>query len=160
MNAWVKTLIVLLVVGAIGYGSWQWYARGKAASSSSFKTTEVKRGDLVATISATGTVEPEEVIDVGAQVAGQILVFGKDPSGKTVDYGSEVEEGTILAQIDDSLYKSDVDEATATLEQSKANLARAQADLGQFKAKLDQATHDWDRAKAIGPASDALSKTD
>ena len=90
MNAWVKTLIVLLLAGAVGYGSWQWYARGKAANATSFKTAEVKRGDLVATISATGTVEPEEVIDVGAQVAGQILSFGADPKGKTVDYGTYI----------------------------------------------------------------------
>ena len=47
--------------------------------------------------------EPEEVIDVGAQVAGQILSFGKDADGKTVDYGSHVREGTVLARIDDWL---------------------------------------------------------
>ena len=39
------------------------------------------------TIGATGTLEPEEVVDVGAQVAGQILEFGKDDSGKAVSSG-------------------------------------------------------------------------
>ena len=48
----------------------------------------VIRGDLEAVISATGTVEPEEVIDVGAQVAGKIIAFGKDKNGKPIDYGS------------------------------------------------------------------------
>ena len=38
-------------------------------------------------INATGTVEPEEVVDVGAQVAGRIVEFGKDTqTGKTIDY--------------------------------------------------------------------------
>jgi HlyD family secretion protein len=119
----------------------------------------VRRGDLVATISATGTVEPEEVINVGAQVAGQILAFGKDPKGKTIDYGSEVEEGTVLARIDDSLYQADVDQANAALDQANAQVARAKADLSQMQAKLDQATRDWNRAQKLGP-SDALSQID
>src|SRR5881392_412397 len=100
----LKNLAILLIVAAVAGGGYWWYAHGRNATSMSYRTADVKRGDLVATISATGTVEPEEVIDVGAQVAGQIPVFAKDPAGKTVDYGSEVEEGTILAQIDDSLY--------------------------------------------------------
>jgi HlyD family secretion protein len=112
----------------------------------------------LATISATGTVEPEEVVDIGAQVAGQINVFGKDKDGKTVDYGSAVEEGTVLAQIDDSLYATDVALGTAQLEQAKAGVIRAQADLEQMKAKLNQAQRDWDRAQKLGP-SEALAQT-
>jgi len=46
-------------------------------------------------ISATGTVEPEEVIDIGAQIAGQNIEFGRGKNGKTIDYGSVVEAGTI-----------------------------------------------------------------
>jgi HlyD family secretion protein len=125
----------------------------------SFRTFAVNRGDLQATISATGTVEPEEVIDVGAQVAGRIVAFGKDVSGKTIDYGSMVEEGTILAQIDDALYAADAAQARAQLEQARAGVLRAEADLGQFQAKLYQAERDWGRARKLGP-SDALSQSD
>jgi HlyD family secretion protein len=118
----------------------------------------VKKGDLAATINATGTLEPEEVIDVGAQVAGRIASFGLDKKGKTIDYGSAVEAGTVLANIDDALYLSDVDQAKADLAQAKANLARSEADLGQLNAKLVQAQADWKRAQDLGP-SDALSKS-
>jgi len=117
-----------------------------------FITGKVTRGDLTAAISATGTVEPEEVIDVGAQVAGRIVSFGRDKNGKTVDYGSEVEAGTVLAQIDDALYSAEVDQA-------RAGYARAGADLEQLKAKLYQAERDWERAQKLGP-SDALSQAD
>ena len=117
-----------------------------------FTTAAVTRGDLTAAISATGTVEPEEVIDVGAQVAGRIVSFGKDKNGKTVDYGSEVEAGTVLVQIDDALY-------SAEAEQARAGHDRARADLEQLKAKLYQAERDWERAQKLGP-SDALSQTD
>ena len=118
----------------------------------------VKKGDLLASISATGTVEPEEVVDVGAQVAGQINSFGKDKNGKTIDYGSVVEEGTILAQIDDSLYAADVALANAQLQQAKAGVQRTEADLGQLKARLFQAKRDWDRAQKLGP-SEALAQS-
>jgi len=124
-----------------------------------FRTAPVKRGDLQATISATGTVEPEEVIDIGAQVAGRIVSFGKDKNGKAVDYGSVVEAGMVLARIDDALYAADVESAKATLGQAQAALQRSEADLGQLKAKLFQAERDWARAKKLGP-SDALSQAD
>ena len=120
--------------------------------AASFSTASVTRGDLTAAISATGTVEPEDVIDVGAQVAGRIVFFGKDKNGKEIDYGSEVEDGTVLAQIDDALYAADA-------EQARASAIRAQADLGQMRAKLYQAERDWERAKKLGP-SDALSQSD
>ena len=116
-----------------------------------FRTADISRGNLFVAISATGTVEPEEVIDVGAQIAGQILAFGKDKSGKPVDYGSEIEAGSVLAQIDESLYQSDVALA-------EAQLARAKADQQQSTAKLFQAERDWKRAEDLGP-SEALSKS-
>ena len=146
-------LVVLLFTGAL----WFWY--GDHGGSDGFRTAPVTRGDLQAVISATGTVEPEEVVDVGAQVAGKIVAFGKDKDGKTVDYGSVVEAGTVLAQIDDALYAADVANAKAQLEQSKANVQRAESELGQLKAKLYQAERDWMRAQKLGP-SDALSQAD
>jgi HlyD family secretion protein len=147
-------VIVLVVLGIVTV----LYLRSSGGKSVVFRTVPVKRGDLLATISATGTVEPEEVVDVGAQVAGQINSFGKDKNGKTIDYGSVVEEGTILAQIDDSLYAADVALANAQLQQARAGVKRAEADLGQMKAKLEQARRDWNRAQKLGP-SEALAQS-
>ncbi|MBP9839352.1 MAG: efflux RND transporter periplasmic adaptor subunit [Proteobacteria bacterium] len=118
---------------------------------SSYKFANVKRGDIFVGISATGTVQPEETIDVGAQVAGLILSLGTDSRGKQIDYGSEVEEGGVLAQIDESLYRSDYQQAQAQLQRAKANLQLMQA-------KLVQADNDWKRAQKLG-VSDALSST-
>ena len=137
--------------------TWLWY--GSGGGGGSFRTTAVTRGDLLATISATGTVEPEEVVDIGAQVAGRIVNFGKDKSGKAVDYGSVVEAGMVLARIDDAIYAAEVSQAKAAVAQARANVKRSEADLGQLKARLFQAERDWGRAKKLGP-SDALSQSD
>ncbi|MDD2902342.1 MAG: efflux RND transporter periplasmic adaptor subunit [Syntrophales bacterium] len=150
----ILILPVLLVLVLI-----LWFLHDNHQSSTTFRTVPVTRGDLLATISATGTVEPEEVVDIGAQVAGKIVSFGKDKDGKTVDYGSRVEAGTVLAKIDDALYAADVSQTKAALAQAKANVQRAEADLGQLKAKLYQAERDWMRAQKLGP-SDALSQSD
>lgn len=131
-------------------------------SQPSWKMAKVDRGPIVMTISATGTVEPEEVVDIGAQVAGQVKNLGTDPRDpkKSVDYTTPVEEGTVLAQIDDSLYVSDVDQARATVEGSKASLQRSQADVNQLRAKLTQAERDWARAQQLKSQPGAITEQD
>ncbi|MCX7006934.1 MAG: efflux RND transporter periplasmic adaptor subunit, partial [Kiritimatiellaeota bacterium] len=95
---------------------------------------------------------------VGAQVAGQIIAFGKDKDRKPIDYGSRVEADMILAQIDDSLYSADAAQSAAQQQQAQAQLASAEANLEQSKAKFRQAERDWQRAQKIGP-SDALAQS-
>jgi len=152
-----KKSVLLLVVLVCVASAAAWQLGRRNTQTAAFQTARVSRGELLVTINATGTVEPEEVIDVGAQVAGQILTFGKDASGKPVDYGSVVEAGTVLARIDDSLYAADVAQATAQVQSSTAGVTRATADLEQLKAKLFQAERDWQRAQQLGP-SEALSQ--
>lgn len=115
-----------------------------------YRTEQVKRGDLLITVGATGTIEPEEVVDVGAQVMGRIKELGKDLRGKsdpkyadkTVDYGSPVEKGMVLAQIDPAIYKAQFDQATASLAQAQANVAQMQARVLQTEAE-------WQRAQKL-----------
>ena len=138
--------VTLIVVAALVIG-WAW--RGRNGHTLTLTTAELKHGDLTATISATGTIEPVEVIDVGAQVAGLIKAFGKDKSGNSIDYGSVVEENTVLANIDDSVYAADLALARAQVEQDQAGELSATASLQQLKAKLIQAEADWVRAQEL-----------
>jgi HlyD family secretion protein len=158
MRRKVGIIIMVVIVLAMisGFGVWSYWFKGKKAPA--FRSAPVKRGDLVATISATGTIEPEEVVNVGAQVAGLIRTFGKDNHGKFIDYGSVVDAGMVLAKIDDSLYAAAVDTAKAQFQQAEANKVSAEANILQMKAKLLQARQDWDRAQKLGP-SDALAQS-
>jgi HlyD family secretion protein len=160
------TIVLVLAVLAGGFGCWYYFYGSHPAAS--YRAAAVERGTLLATISATGTIQPEEVIDVGAQVQGMIQEFGRDPrdSRKSVDYGTEVEPGTVLAKIDDKLYKADADQAKAQLEQyktrveqAKANVKKAEADLEQAKAKEEQARLDFLRSERLRP-SGTLAQAD
>jgi hypothetical protein len=66
----------------------------------SFHTTVIQRGDVAATISVGGTLEPVMAVDVGAQMAGIIKSFGMDINGKPIGYGPVVEEWAVLEKID------------------------------------------------------------
>ena len=152
----VLFIVLGLLVLAGAAASWAWH--GRHSSKPLWRTGTVRRGDLTATITATGTVEPEEVVDVGAQVSGQFLEFGKDKNGKPVDYGSIVESNMLLAKIDPSLFKAAVDLDKAVVASDKAGEAQAAANLEQMKAKEVEAEADWNRAQKLGP-SEALAPT-
>ena len=94
------------------------------------------------TIEATGVTEPDELVDVGAQVSGIIMEFGKDMNGKVVDYSSPVKAGQMLAEIDKLPVQLDVQRAEASKAQAIAGIARAKADIQQAKAKHQQARLD------------------
>ena len=82
MRTLVKIAALLAIVTAAASGAVVWRLHGRDGQATSFRTAQVTRGDLVVTVSATGTIEPEEVVDVGAQAGGQIVSFGQDADGK------------------------------------------------------------------------------
>ena len=107
----------------------------------------------------------------------KIQSLGVDPrdAKRTIDYGSPVNVGTVLARIDDSLYQSDVEQAQAQVDsaqafaestaaqvlEAEANVERAEKDLLQMQAKLFQAERDWDRAQGLWKSSPgAISESD
>ena len=138
-----------------------------------FREAVVEREDFRLSMAGTGTLEPEEVVDVGAQVAGIIREFGRTAeSERPIDYGSVVEPGTVLARIDDALYREEVELAKADLIgaearkrqaesgvlQAQANLQRAKADLEQQKARQDQAGRDRQRAEQLYARNSAAAQ--
>ncbi len=137
-----RAFAVLLLLGVAG-GGVAYYARHTASDpAATYRLATIQRGDIAPTISATGTLEAEDFINVGAQVAGLIVSFGKDIQGKQIDYNSVVEKDAVLACIDPVPYQAAVAQAQAMLEKS-------QADLCQFEAKAEQTEHDLKRATAL-----------
>jgi HlyD family secretion protein len=137
MKQWTSAFLIL---GLAAAGT----ARGDEPKPKTWQTEVVKRGSLEAAVHAKGPLEPVAVIDVRAPVRGQILKFGADPNDpkKLVDYGTLVDQGTVLAQLDPRLHEVRVDRA-------RAGLKRARAQLVINKTKLRQAEREFQRAKAL-----------
>lgn len=231
-----RLLSLALLIG-IAVGGTAFYSKFYRSDSGQdqFRVEKVIRGDLQINVRATGTVEPEETVDIGAQVVGRIKELGKDPrgkpeksfaakpvdfetpvaketapdnsgpaiannsaapdakadaaakyrkkklspdsignsnsaaadksattptktkvhvatgsdtkydpafAGKSVDYGSPVVKGMVLAQIDPAVYKAQFDQANAALAQASARVLQAEAMLAQANAE-------WERAKVL-----------
>ena len=150
MKKLVKILIVIVILAAAATAAWMFFKKPvKETPAISLRTEKITVDNVRRTISATGTVEPEELINVGAQVNGKIMSFGKDANGKTVDYGSKVTKGMILAQIDDVTYKADLQEREAQLEQANASIISAEAAITEANANEKLATANWERAQKL-----------
>ena len=97
-------------------------------------TAQVSKGDVVATVAATGTLEPVDTVEVGSQVSGTIQTL-------TADFNSPVRQGQVIATLDPALIDSQIAQAAATVRRLEADLDRARiesVDAGQKLARARQ----------------------
>lgn len=87
-----------------------------------YTTESVTRGDIENLVTATGTLQPQDYVDVGAQVSGQLKKLH-------VEVGSEVKAGDLLADIDATVYAAKVDATRAQLRNQQAQLQEREAQL-------------------------------
>lgn len=155
-----KTILILVILGIIVYAAMHILKSYKPQEQQIvFKSESVVRQNIIRSIAATGTVEPEELVNVGAQVNGKIMSFGKDSEGKTIDFGSKVKTGMVLAQIDDVTYKAELQEVQASKQKAEASIKSSEANIEQTNAKLKLATANWERAQTLYNQK-AMTKTD
>ncbi len=150
--AFTVTVFFSLTVGAMRSGtlpaekSDKSPAKPPAVEPEPPKTAKIERGDLLCTINAVGVVKPEELVEVGAQVTGQIRSFGRDSKepDKFINYGSIVHKGDLLARIDPTIYQARVDYAKATIDVAKSSLEKLLVRCAHLK-------QDWLRVKELLP---------
>jgi macrolide-specific efflux system membrane fusion protein len=131
-----RALIAAVVVAAAGtwYGV-HTYRANKAAKENEYIFATIDRNDIEDLVSSTGTLQPRDYVDVGAQVSGQIDdIF--------VEVGDVVEEGQKLVTIDATTSQARVDANRASMESAKTNL------LSQI-ANRDKAKRDYERQKNL-----------
>lgn len=127
----VVVLIVLVMGGAAGF---YWF--GSGARQASYRTVPVEQGDILSTISSTGTLNAVITVQVGTQVSGTILQL-------FADYNSPVKKGMLITQIDPAIFEAKVNQAKADVESAQAAVlnqhaavAKAQADLANARANV------------------------
>ncbi|QDA56779.1 efflux RND transporter periplasmic adaptor subunit [Thermomonas aquatica] len=131
-----KIIIAVVVLALLGLGWYAWSKRTAAEAEGAFRTETVQRGDIRVAISSTGTLSAISTVTVGSQVSGQITEV-------MVDFNDHVKKGEVLATIDASTYR-------AQIEQGSAQIASAQASLRQAQAGLRNARLDYERKADLG----------
>ena len=112
-RAVLAALAVALVLGG-GYLAWsKWLA--PADASAQYAIAVAQRGDLEDVVTATGTLQPRDFVDVGTQVSGQLRKLH-------VEVGAVVKQGDLLAEIDPTVFKARVDADLAQLANLRAQL--------------------------------------
>ena len=117
------------------------YFWGNQSSAAQYLTARVERGNLRNSVTATGTLQAVTTVQVGSQASGTI-------SALNADFNSIVKKGQVIAQLDPSVPKAQVDQARANLDQSRANLQQAKAAVAQSRAGVSDA-----QAKALAAKS-------
>jgi HlyD family secretion protein len=110
--------LVLIACFALGGGYW-WAHRPDGAR---FVTAEVTRGPIIRSVTATGTVNPVTVVQVGTYVSGPIVAI-------KADFNASVKAGELIAKIDPRPYAAQVAQSKAALANARAQLLKDQANL-------------------------------
>lgn len=105
---------------------------GSDAGTPQYMTARVDRGNLRNTVTATGALQAVTTVQVGSQASGTI-------SALYADFNSVVKKGQVVAQLDPSTAKAQVDQARANLQQAQASLANARAAVVSSRAGVSDA---------------------
>ncbi len=131
-----KRLVTFAVVAALAIGVVFWVRQRTTHAAVQYQTAAVTRGTVERTVTASGTVNPVTVVQVGTYVSGVIQQL-------YCDYNTTVKKGQLCAKIDPRPYESIVS-------QDAANLAAAKAQLDKDQANLQYAQITSERNQKLG----------
>jgi len=154
----MKKIVLAVILLAAAFGGWR-YLTSDNGDKPAFRTEKITRGDISAVVSATGTLNPVQLITVGAQVSGKVnkLYVKVNDHVKTGQVLAEIDPALVLAQIKQD--KSALEIARITFEQAERDLNRNRMLLAKdFVAKVTfeqsqqtylQAKNNYDSAKTV-----------
>jgi HlyD family secretion protein len=125
---WPVIVILLIAAGAAAY----LYATRNGIRYD-YTTVPAKRGDLSVIVTATGSVQPTDQVEISSELSGTVRRV-------SVSYNSAVKAGDILAELDTNKQEADVQNARAQLASARANVLKAEAEAQSAKTSLDRLT--------------------
>ena len=124
-----KLFIFGIIFGMIAGGFW-WYRQRSQNDKPHYEVVPVARGTLKLDVSASGTIQPINVVSVGTQISGIIeRVY--------VDYNSVVKKGDLLAEIDRFTLEQELNEAKAQAQDAKSKSNKARLDAKSYKEMFE-----------------------
>jgi HlyD family secretion protein len=126
----LRAAILVVVLGAgVGYFALR---RSAGDTDVTFKVAVVDRGVIEQTVTATGQLNAVVTVLVGSQISGIIQSLG-------ADFNDQVKEGQIVAQLEPTRFKANLEQARASLKNAQASQARAVVNLAVAKREYDRA---------------------
>jgi HlyD family secretion protein len=151
MKKWI--IVAVIVVLVLGVGAilvrGKLFGKDDSSSPAEMQTTTVRRGDIIETVDATGTIEPLVIVEVRSKASGAI-------TNLPVDEGYTLNKGDLIAEIEKTYTQADVDKAKADLKSAQARLTQSQMNIElqkkQSELQIKQAQEN------VGEAGTRLTK--
>lgn len=128
---WVRLGVGVLLVASVLGGVLWWQRRAAEPPRIRFQTATVTAGDLHETVTAVGTLNPVDAVELGAEVTGKLVKVN-------VDVNDVVTAGQVLAEIDPEQLQARVQEAAASLNNAVASQRSAEASLAEAELKAER----------------------
>ena len=151
MKRSTKLLSILLLLGIVGAGYYWKTQQEQKIPELKYRTALVDRGNLTQTVTATGTINPVALINVGSQVSGTVVEL-------KADFNEHVKKGQILLKLDPTIFNAQIRQGQASLASAQASMRLAQASYERNQRlvaqnfisvlALDQSRRELDVAKA------------
>jgi len=120
----VIAVVIVMITGAIML----WFSRDDSHTVK-YMTAEVIRDNLIVTVTATGTLEPINQVEVGSEISGTVKMVA-------VEHNDHVTQGQILAVLNTDQLQAKVNQAKAALQLAKAKVKQAEATVFETRNKL------------------------
>ncbi|HWI82476.1 efflux RND transporter periplasmic adaptor subunit [Ramlibacter sp.] len=127
LAAWLVLVGIVLALA----GGWWWFDAGTSQSQPRFVTEPVVRGNLVVKVTANGTLQPTNKVEIGSELSGTVARV-------LVDVNDRVAKGQTLAELDTSKLRDQVARSRAGLEVARANVRQAQATVQEASGNLQR----------------------
>jgi len=127
----VGTLVLVGLVGLLWGGYTLQTKIGAPDDKPRYKTADVDRGSIVQFVTATGTLNPVGLVNVGTQVSGTV-------SEVNVDFNDRVKQGQVLLKIDPTLLQAVIKQNAASLNAARAGLTLAESNYNRNSRLVEQ----------------------
>ena len=127
----VVALVIIVILSISVVGVWLLLSGPETQTQESYALAKIRRGDIAATVSATGALSPVITVQVGSQVSGAIQHL-------YADFNSRVKKGEVIAKIDSALFEARLAEADANYKSAKAGSEKAWVGVQDAKQQFER----------------------
>jgi len=145
----LKQMIIVALLAGVTVAAFAVWKATETSNSVQYKTQEAQMGSLTVTVTATGTLQSTNKVDVGSELSGII-------KSVEVDYNHRVKAGQVLAKLDTTKLEAQVTQSKASLESAKAKVLQAQATVKETRSKLAQFKKVWEISNKKVPSQSEL----